>query len=90
MSWQPPGRSNGRIQNYSLHAYYPLDDFGNYGQVVLKTGMFNTYTVTRLEAYTRYAFRVEARNEMGSSMGPWANVTTQEAGMLTRRSFPCL
>ncbi|XP_066923568.1 usherin-like [Clytia hemisphaerica] len=79
LSWQPPGRSNGRIQNYSLHAYYPLDDYGSFGQVVLKTGMFNAYTVTRLKAFTQYAFRVEARNEIGSSMGPWTNVTTREA-----------
>lgn len=80
LSWLPPGRSNGGVSNYSLYAYYPIDDFGNYGQVVLKTGKFNTYTVVDLKPYTNYSFMVEASNEIGSSKGHWTNVTTSEDG----------
>jgi len=81
VSWLPPGRSNGIVHNYSLYAYYPIDDFGNYGQVVLKTGKFNTYTVVDLKPYTNYSFMVGARNEMGSSKSQWTNITTMEDGM---------
>lgn len=80
LSWKPVGRSNGVIQKYSLNVYYPVNGFGTEARVVLKEGIFYTYTVVRLLPYTMYGFWLVAENEVGSSTGPWTNITTLEDG----------
>ena len=81
LGWGAPGRSNGVIEEYMLYGYYPIDNFGTYGQVDLKNGTFYEYKLNNLKAFTNYSFWLDVKNEFGVTRSNKTVVQTLETSM---------
>ena len=74
LEWQPPALPNGRIILYQVfRADIP---FAVYNSSDANT---TTYTDTHLQPYTKYGYKVRARNSVGATESRVASVTTRQA-----------
>ena len=75
-----PALPNGIVLGYGLH-----QKTGN-AETVLFSGMGFSYTVTDLQPFTVYEYRVNASTAAGTGFSEWTQVTTYEDG----KSVPSL
>ena len=72
LSWEPPALPNGIIIGYGLHQ--------SGVPTVLFSGLGFNFTVTNLQPFTIYEFRVNASTIAGSGFSPWSQASTFEDG----------
>lgn len=75
VTWQEPALPNGRLVSYELNRR------GERGvERLLFTGLGFNFTVTGLEPFTDYEFRVKASTSAGSGSSDWTPIKTFEDG----------
>lgn len=74
VTWEQPALPNGIIVGYGL-----IQKTGG-AETLLFNGMGFSFTVTNLQPFTVYEFRVNASTIAGSGFSEWAEVTTLEDG----------
>ena len=75
VTWQEPALPNGRVVSYELNR---RSERGV--ETLLFTGLGFSFTVSGLEPFTDYEFRVEARTSAGSGSSNWTPIKTFEDG----------
>lgn len=84
VQWSAPNSPNGMIVIY--HIQRALDNMGSVPITVRRLSTGNLTTLVYLDSsggltpFTSYLYRIIAENSAGISIGPYANVTTREAG----------
>ena len=74
VTWEQPTLPNGIILRYGLHQKSGDEE------TVLFSGVGFSFTVTNLQPYTEYEFRVNASTIAGSGFSEWSLVRTFEDG----------
>lgn len=74
VTWEKPALPNGIVVGYGL-----LQKTGS-DETVLFSGMGFNFTVTNLQPFTDYEFRVNASTVAGSGLSEWTQVKTFEDG----------
>lgn len=72
--WEQPALPNGIVFGYGL-----IQKTGG-AETLLFNGMGFSFTVTNLQPFTVYEFRVNASTIAGSGFSEWTEVTTLEDG----------
>ena len=72
VTWEQPALPNGIVIGYGLIQKT------RGAETVLFTGMGFIFTVTNLQPFTVYEFRVNATTAAGSGFSEWTRVTTLE------------
>ena len=75
VTWQEPALPNGRVISYELNR---RNERGV--ETLLFTGLGFSFTVTGLEPFTDYEFRVKASTSAGSGSSDWTPIKTFEDG----------
>lgn len=74
VTWEQPALPNGIVVGYGLHQK------SGSGETVLFSGMGFSFTVTNLQPFTVYEFRVNASTVAGSGFSEWTRIITFEDG----------
>ena len=76
VTWEQPALPNGIVLGYGLHQKALKDNI----EMLLFSGMGFSFTVTSLQPFTVYEFRVNASTIAGSGFSEWTQIKTFEDG----------